>query len=94
MARLRVSRSISRSDLEEAAKEEFLHSLAGGLVGLICLGIGAYLAVAGIFGPVATVQLPVPGSRAGLDLPAALVGALAAFVGIAVMWITRASVSD
>ncbi|HEX2193566.1 MAG TPA: hypothetical protein VHK63_01170 [Candidatus Limnocylindria bacterium] len=94
MARVRVTRSISRSDLEAAAKEAFLHSLAGGLVGLICLGIGAYLIAAAILGPATNVQLPIPGSTARLDLPAGLVGALAAFIGIAVIWITRASVAD
>ena len=94
MARVRVTRSISRSDLEAAAKEEFLHSLAGGLVGLICLGVGAYLIVAWFMGPVTTIAVPIPGAAEGLRLPAGAVGVLAAFVGVAVIWITRASVAD
>ncbi len=94
MARVRVTRSISRSDLEAAAKEEFLHSLAGGLVAPICLAVGAYLITASILGPAVSVRLPIPGSTAGLDLPAGLVGALTAFIGVTVIWITRASVAD
>ena len=94
MARVRITRSISRTDLEEAAKEEFLHSLAGGLVGLICLAIGAYLIGSWLLGPVTTISVPIPGRTDALDLHAGIVGGFAAFVGAAVVWITRASVSD
>lgn len=94
MARLRVTHSISRSDLEAAAKEEFLHSIAGGLVGLICLGVGAYLIVAWFIGPITTITVPIPGAAEGLRLPAGAAGLLAAFLGVAVIWITRASVAD
>ena len=94
MARLRVTRSISRTDLEAAAKDEFLHSLAGGLVGLLCLAVGAYLISAWLFGPISTIALPVPGSTEGLHLPAGIAGALAVFVGATVIWITRPTVTD
>jgi hypothetical protein len=94
MARVRVSRSISRTDLEAAAREEFLHSLAGGLVGLICLLVGAYLISAWLFGPITTLALPIPGNPNGLDVPAGLAGAVAVFLGATVIWITRATVAD
>jgi hypothetical protein len=94
MARRRVNRSISRTDLEAAAKVEYLQSLAGGLVGLMCLGTGAYLIAAMFLGASASVTLPIPGSNEGMDLPAGLVGGLVAFLGLAVMWITRPSVAQ
>ena len=94
MARLRITSSISRSHLEAVAKQEFLHSLAGGLIGLICLGVGVYLIVAWFMGPVTTIAIPIPGATDVLRLPAGPAGIIAAFVGVAVLWISRASVAD
>lgn len=90
--KIRVTSSVTRSSLDEAADQDRLYFIVGTLVGVICLAVGFWLAYAGLV-DAASVELPLPGRSQSVSVHAAAVGAALAFIGVAVISIARPTVT-
>lgn len=87
-------RIIGLEQLQSAAARDERYGMLGLVLGVLVIALGALLILAGVASGESVVRIPLPGSDDPWEVTSEIPGVVFAFIGLAIVWLTRPTVKN